>query len=482
MAMVAGKCPRCNNIVQVENTNKFGFCAVCGSKIVVTQAVQLYQQEQVQTNAANKVDEARKQLKQEDTFAEALSAMSQNRFGLAESLYGDILTTDPNNVQAKWGAILAKTQNLQPKAISAPEDYAYTAANALFASSLPGIDPVWKDLYWDAFEISCRMTVEAVDPRVFLELKIYQWYANSKTFLYPISKDFDIKLILDKELWAEWKTLYEVLPSERQKAFQELCEGCYSRIREYFRSGFSNMTELQNGDLSRLMGTWRLKHTTGAQKSEVLRFSQNTVGVPYLEAYRTTVNNYDYYRFIKVDPSNRIIAGEYRHFPSVSGLGGDFCTLGKDNPILGLMAVYEYILILPTALYTRTDPAKIPNHAKASAYIDECRAKPCFQRGENLKNVYQMHPINENHDTGNPSKKMRSCYVATAVYGDAHAPQVDRLRRFRDEKLNTGRIGRRVCSVYYSLSPFLAKRLSPSGLLSRSIRRLLDAFIRRLGD
>jgi hypothetical protein len=147
---------------------------------------------------------------------------------------------------------------------------------------------------------------------------------------------------------------------------------------------------------------------------------------------------------------------------------------------MALMAVYEYIMVLPNALYSRTEPQKIPGNGRALTYIEKCRVMPCFFRSEVLKNTYQMRPISENHDTADPSKKMRSCYIATAVYGDADAPEVCRLRRFRDESLNTSRIGRRFCALYYRLSPPLAARMSPSGRFSRTVRRVLDAFIRRL--
>jgi hypothetical protein len=371
---------------------------------------------------------------------------------------------------------------LTPRAIGDPEDYAYSHANALFDSNVSGVDPEWRESYWEAFDASCRLSVESVDPRVFLELKIYQWSPNTRTFLYPISKDFDLQPILDKELWTDWSKLLDALPAERRDPVRELCEGCYRRIREYFVSGFTNMTELQNGDLSRLMGTWRLKLTTGTQKNEVLSFTQNAVGVPHMEAYRTSVNGYDYYRYIKVDASNRITAKEHRHFPSTAGLGGDFYTLGPDSPVMGLMAVYEYIMIMPTALYSRTDPAKIPNHARALSYIEQCKAMPCYHRAESLKNVFEVRVISENHDTGAPTKKASRCYIATAVYGDAAAPEVDRLRRFRDERLNTSRFGRRLCSLYYNVSPRFVRRLRPSGPISRLIRRVLDAFVRKLGD
>ena len=449
MALVTGKCPKCNIVVQLENSTKAGYCMHCGVRIDVEQAVALYGQALKQSDAEKGPEEK---------------------------------PADSDSPAARWGDILTKTHDLRPAAIKNPGDFAYDDAKALFDSGLPGIEQDWRTAYWDAFDACCHMAAESVDPRVFLELRIYQWYPQSNTYLYPISKDFNIQPILDKELWTDWNKLMEALPEDRREPFKELCDNCCDRIREYFLSGFENMAEIQNGDLSRLMGTWQLKLTTGAQKTEVLSFTQNAVGVPHLEAYRTSVNGYDYYRFIKVDQSNRVTAGEHRRFPSATGLGGDYDTPGVNAPVLGLMAVYDYILILPTALYSRAEPHKIPNHGRGLVFIEKCRTMPCFFRSENLKNAYQIRPISENHETADASKKMRSCYIATAVYGDIEAPEVRRLRRFRDESLNQTRLGRRLCNLYYTVSPRLARRMSPNGPVSRAVRRVLDAFIRRLGD
>jgi len=72
------------------------------------------------------------------------------------------------------------------------------------------------------------------------------------------------------------------------------------------------------------------------------------------------------------------------------------------------------------------------------------------------------------------------CYIATAVYGSYDAPEVRTLRRFRDEHLALSVAGRAAIAVYYWLSPPIAKRFTRADFLSRSIRRLLDAIVRRL--
>jgi len=42
------------------------------------------------------------------------------------------------------------------------------------------------------------------------------------------------------------------------------------------------------------------------------------------------------------------------------------------------------------------------------------------------------------------------CFVATLVYGDTHAPEVETLREFRDDFLMDNPVGRALVDVYYS--------------------------------
>ncbi|MBI4155482.1 hypothetical protein HY498_05355 [Candidatus Woesearchaeota archaeon] len=44
----------------------------------------------------------------------------------------------------------------------------------------------------------------------------------------------------------------------------------------------------------------------------------------------------------------------------------------------------------------------------------------------------------------------QSCFVATAVYGDSHAPQVETLREFRDHVLAQNPFGQKFIDFYYS--------------------------------
>jgi len=73
------------------------------------------------------------------------------------------------------------------------------------------------------------------------------------------------------------------------------------------------------------------------------------------------------------------------------------------------------------------------------------------------------------------------CFVATACYGDYDAPEVMVLRQFRDDKLLKTFFGKVFVKFYYSVSPFLARLISNSDLLKKSIRHyILEPVIKRL--
>lgn len=59
---------------------------------------------------------------------------------------------------------------------------------------------------------------------------------------------------------------------------------------------------------------------------------------------------------------------------------------------------------------------------------------------------------------GGPSNPPPSCdcFIATACYGSALAPEVGALRRFRDDVLMRSRAGRGFVAMYYALSPPIA--------------------------
>lgn len=96
----------------------------------------------------------------------------------------------------------------------------------------------------------------------------------------------------------------------------------------------------------------------------------------------------------------------------------------------------------------------------------------CPQCDRGLK-VY--HP---NVDRGEIPKV---CFVATCCFGDINAPEVDRLRRWRDETLVHFILGRRFIRWYYAgLGEFLAAFVGTRPSLRRLSRGVLSLFVRCL--
>lgn len=73
-----------------------------------------------------------------------------------------------------------------------------------------------------------------------------------------------------------------------------------------------------------------------------------------------------------------------------------------------------------------------------------------------------------------------ACYVATMAYGDVNAPQVELLRKYRDEKLRHHFFGMLFIRFYYTVSPSLVFLLKDAGSVHRFIRRLLDRYVHYL--
>ncbi len=82
----------------------------------------------------------------------------------------------------------------------------------------------------------------------------------------------------------------------------------------------------------------------------------------------------------------------------------------------------------------------------------------------------------EEEATGRALASSRACFVATAAYGDADAPEVERLRRFRDRRLLTNPFGAAFVRLYYRVSPPFARLIARRPRLRVAVRRCLDLF------
>ena len=72
------------------------------------------------------------------------------------------------------------------------------------------------------------------------------------------------------------------------------------------------------------------------------------------------------------------------------------------------------------------------------------------------------------------------CYIATMAYGDYEHPQVIELRNFRDNTLQNNFIGRSFIKFYYKYSPKLVELLKNQKAVNKTIRTILDNFIKTL--
>jgi hypothetical protein len=69
------------------------------------------------------------------------------------------------------------------------------------------------------------------------------------------------------------------------------------------------------------------------------------------------------------------------------------------------------------------------------------------------------------------------CFIATAAYDDRFAPQLDTLRKFRDNFLLSNSAGSRLVKLYYKYGPGLANEVKGYPLLVFGLREGLDIFV-----
>lgn len=74
----------------------------------------------------------------------------------------------------------------------------------------------------------------------------------------------------------------------------------------------------------------------------------------------------------------------------------------------------------------------------------------------------------------------KACYIATAVYGDQDAWQVEKLRQYRDNCLSHHFTGRIFIFLYYLVSPQLVSLFKNVRIVNELSRRLLDNLVERI--
>ena len=93
----------------------------------------------------------------------------------------------------------------------------------------------------------------------------------------------------------------------------------------------------------------------------------------------------------------------------------------------------------------------------------------------------QLREFNCTLISSEKQKPKSGCFVATSCYGDYEAKEVLVLRNYRDDVLLKTKIGKIAVSIYYFISPSLAKLLDKSSLAKSFIRKyFLNPIITRM--
>lgn len=76
--------------------------------------------------------------------------------------------------------------------------------------------------------------------------------------------------------------------------------------------------------------------------------------------------------------------------------------------------------------------------------------------------------------------KGKRCYIATVVYKDANAPEVMKLRQWRDNVLCNNIFGKLIIEIYYFSGKYFANWINKFPVLKRIIKYFLDLIISKL--
>lgn len=113
----------------------------------------------------------------------------------------------------------------------------------------------------------------------------------------------------------------------------------------------------------------------------------------------------------------------------------------------------------------------VPNKDGSTPSSEEVAARELRAFGQ------AMMEIEKEEEEQDEKRKSSACFVATAVYGSYDAPEVEELRRFRDDVLRQTSLGRTFIQHYYEHGPYCAKFVAKFTLLRSLVKMCLSCVV-----
>ena len=125
---------------------------------------------------------------------------------------------------------------------------------------------------------------------------------------------------------------------------------------------------------------------------------------------------------------------------------------------------------------TVTDLAAIAKCEQQFVYDEKEGEKRSSSWNRQAKEGQLWHSLEETRVRFGGGARDDRCFIASAVFG-ADAPETNVLRKWRDERLNRTAFGRGFISIYYKLSPSIAKRIEQRPVVKTFLRFIIKPFV-----
>lgn len=120
------------------------------------------------------------------------------------------------------------------------------------------------------------------------------------------------------------------------------------------------------------------------------------------------------------------------------------------------------------------EPMEIEGPEMRETEVDKAFFRTGTEKHQHLKYVC---PVCERYYYHDLERKRQGCFIATAAYGTPFASDINVLRRFRDSYLVHRKWGKKLVSMYYTLSPPIADFIAKSEPLKKIVRTFLSPVV-----